>query len=146
MKTIVYTSEIADPANATSTIEEILDTSIQNNAAQEITGAMFFHNNRFLQALEGKADAIDELYAKIKRDPRHKNVTTLFEDEITSRSFSEWSMKYVDMSDESVFTKKTLTNVYRLFQVHMQYEGSVFMELMASTLADAEFVRSELNI
>ena len=146
MKTIVYTSEIADTSNAAATIEDILDASIKNNAARDITGAMFFHNNRFLQALEGKADPINELYAKIKRDPRHKNISTLFEGEIPSRSFSEWSMKCVDMSDESVFTKETLSNVYRLFQVHMQYEGSVFLDLMASTLADAEFVKSELNI
>ena len=62
MKTIVYTSEIADPSNAASTVEDILDTSIQNNAAREITGAMFFHTNCFLQALEGKA--IHELYRK----------------------------------------------------------------------------------
>ena len=53
-------------------------------------------------------------------------------------------MQCLDLSDPSVFSKETLANVYRLFQVHMQYEGTVFLDLMANTLEDAEFVRSEI--
>ena len=56
-----------------------MNGSAKSNAQRGITGGIFFHNNRFLQALEGDAEAKDELYEKVLRDAKRKDITKLYE-------------------------------------------------------------------
>ena len=51
------------------------------------------------QVLEGERSAINRLYARIIRDPRHKDVELLPLEEISERRFAKWSMAFVDISD-----------------------------------------------
>jgi len=73
----------------------IIDVSHHNNARLQVTGALFFGNNYFLQFLEGSRHNLNLLYNKIVRDERHENIQVLELKEIGSRCFPEWSMKYV---------------------------------------------------
>jgi hypothetical protein len=71
---------------------DIVSTARKRNAQAKISGFLMFDRERYHQILEGDADKVDALYARIKSDPRHTNVETLRREEITSRGFPDWSM------------------------------------------------------
>jgi uncharacterized membrane protein (DUF373 family) len=68
-----------------------------NNAAKHITGILLYAQGTFFQVLEGDETAVNNLYAVIEKDPRHKNVTLLEKQEISERTFPYWSMGFEKM-------------------------------------------------
>lgn len=76
-------------------VNRILVHSRRNNRARGIGGVLHFGNGYFFQYLEGPADAVDCLYARICRDHRHHDVRRLTRRSIKSRRFEQWSMKFV---------------------------------------------------
>jgi len=83
-------------------IESILKISREFNAKHHITGCLLFHNNQFLQVLEGDFDQVSELYKRIRRDQRHRSVVTLHIQEISTLSFRNWSMAYQKFTNDSI--------------------------------------------
>ena len=79
-------------------VARILMTSRKNNARDQIVGGLYYGDNRFFQYLEGEEDKVRQAYERIMKDERHRNVVTLIEEPISSRTFSNWSMKYVPLS------------------------------------------------
>jgi hypothetical protein len=51
-----------------------------------------------MQVLEGGRAAVNELYNKIVRDPRHTEVLLLHYEEVAERRFSGWTMGQVNVS------------------------------------------------
>lgn len=82
---------------------DILEVSRKNNAPLNITGMLLYRNGYFIQALEGDEEAVMGLYDKIAHDPRHHHVLLVHKEEITERSFSDWSMGFrnLDQMDPS---------------------------------------------
>ncbi len=96
----IYLSRLCYASTATEKctslqVGSILEASFRNNAELDVTGALFFGNNYFLQFLEGPRENVNFLYAKISLDDRHTNLQILDFREVGSRYFEEWSMKYV---------------------------------------------------
>jgi hypothetical protein len=75
-------------------LPELLTHAREANAARGITGMLVYVNGNFLQVIEGEAAAVDELFATISDDPRHKRVFVIVREPITQRSFSDWSMGF----------------------------------------------------
>ncbi len=73
---LIYCS-IAKPDLKSKDIQDILQTAIDFNSKNNITGCLLFHNNEFLQILEGEKSVIQELFASIERDERHSQVILL---------------------------------------------------------------------
>ena len=90
-KRVVYVSEKTDVS--VTDLKDIIASSKKNNPEGDVTGCLLSGSNSFLQLLEGPAEFINTLYAKINRDNRHKNVITLCDEKIAERLFSSWSMK-----------------------------------------------------
>jgi len=80
-------------------VSRILMHSRRNNRARGIGGVLHFGEGRFFQYLEGPADAVDGLFAKICRDRRHHDVRRLTRRSVGSRRFENWSMKFVAIED-----------------------------------------------
>ncbi|MFN2332829.1 MAG: BLUF domain-containing protein [Wenzhouxiangellaceae bacterium] len=76
-------------------VSRILVCSRRNNQAVDVGGVLHFGNGMFFQYLEGPADRVDALYARICRDPRHHDVQRLTRRTIRNRRFTDWSMKFV---------------------------------------------------
>ena len=76
-------------------VNSILVHSRRNNKLREIGGVLHFRDGYFFQYLEGPADAVDGLYARICRDGRHHDVQRLTRRPIRARRFEDWSMKFV---------------------------------------------------
>jgi len=81
-----------------ATIAKILSVAREFNAQNGITGCLLFHNNQFLQLLEGDKEKVKELYVKIKDDQRHLDVMLMAEGEKNKRDFESWHMVYHEIS------------------------------------------------
>lgn len=91
---LVYASTISK-GNTESDISQILDTAKQHNASVDVTGALLFNRNYFLQCLEGSRLRVNEIYHRILNDRRHQNILLLDYREISEREFGDWSMGYI---------------------------------------------------
>lgn len=76
-------------------LSDILVTARSFNAEQQICGVLYYAQGSFFQCLEGEKDAVEALFEKIKKDPRHNQVHQFQNIEIEKISFKQWSMKYV---------------------------------------------------
>ena len=54
-----------------------------------------FNGTHFLQIIEGAERAIDDLLARLRRDPRHSGLEVRDERMVEARSFPDWSMELV---------------------------------------------------
>lgn len=70
--------------------------SVRNNAALDVTGALYSGPELFFQVLEGDKSAVEGLFSTIRRDHRHKNVTVVRRMAVPRRRFATWTMKVVD--------------------------------------------------
>ena len=95
---LTYVSRAATEITAIELLA-ILAASRSHNRDAEITGMLVFGNGTFLQTLEGDSEAVEHLFEKIARDPRHADLDVLRRREIGSRRYSEWSMGFVRLTD-----------------------------------------------
>lgn len=80
---------------------ELLRLSHQNNERDRITGMLLYHEGSFMQVLEGEPETVHSTYARILRDPRHRNVIKLAEAPLAERNFGSWAMSFKDTRDLS---------------------------------------------
>jgi hypothetical protein len=78
-------------------VESILSSCRANNPSMGITGVLCYSDQSFMQVLEGGRAAVNTLYGQILRDQRHEDVTLLYFEEITERSFGGWTMGHVNL-------------------------------------------------
>ncbi|SFP49303.1 BLUF domain-containing protein [Sphingomonas rubra] len=102
MRQLLYVS--SRPMRIAVNIGDILHQSRRNNGAAGVTGLLYTDGTRFLQVIEGPEDAVDETFARIKADPRHRAVVILSDRTVTTREFGDWSMaRPQDTDDEDAF-------------------------------------------
>lgn len=100
---LVYASRATRPIDR-AMIASILEQSQQYNLEHGITGVLctYPESDLFLQVLEGGRAEVNQLYAAIVRDPRHRDVTLLDYAEITERRFASWRMGSVNLNRVNV--------------------------------------------
>lgn len=88
---LTYLSKPTKPFTAAD-FDDIESKSVEANNARDVTGLLIVNNDRILQILEGREEAVRGLYAKIEADPRHTVVklVSAMEDEL--RLLLTWSM------------------------------------------------------
>ena len=94
---MTYVSSASDLLGA----DDLVHLLAQSRAANErrgITGMLLYRDGNILQCLEGPADEVRQTYDAISRDPRHRGVIVLVEEEVAERSFPDWSMGFKDLS------------------------------------------------
>lgn len=99
---LLYHSEVeltGPEALSASQIGMIADRSAVRNAASGLSGALLHSNGRFIQALEGPLEALEETFERICCDLRHRNVVLLEYTPTDDRIFGEWSMAQVEADD-----------------------------------------------
>ena len=92
LKTLTYTSLARLDLDAQD-LEAIHHSARTLNALDGITGLLVFDGSRFLQIVEGAPDAIDDLLARLRRDPRHSAIEVRDERPVEARAFPDWSME-----------------------------------------------------
>ena len=91
---LIYASRLKKKLDHAA-VEKIADVSRRNNKKLGVTGALCSSPRGFLQILEGPPEAVNELYNRIVRDPRHADVSLLEYVKVPFREFENWSMAYV---------------------------------------------------
>ena len=76
-----------------STVQEILVSARTNNEKNDITGALLFGDNLYLQLLEGPVEPVTETVKIITDDPRHHEIQILKEGFTNRRLFASWTMR-----------------------------------------------------
>lgn len=98
---LIYASS-ADSKMSDADLRAILDRARTVNSELDITGILLHTEGSYFQVLEGDAEAIDSLYAKITHDKRHTNIVLIVREPIASRSFADWSMGFASVTSKDV--------------------------------------------
>lgn len=88
-------------ADFAAEVDDILAKSRANNSRDGITGALMFNSGCFAQVLEGPLEPVEAAFERIQQDERHGEVSLLTLEPIENRSFPNWAMGFVGMSDET---------------------------------------------
>ena len=72
------------------------------NTGSGISGILLYVRGSIVQVLEGKTEAVETLFNKIKLDPRHTDVTRVIDRLITERLFTKWTMEYETVTSEQM--------------------------------------------
>ncbi|MFQ3595167.1 MAG: BLUF domain-containing protein [Sphingomonadaceae bacterium] len=90
---LVYRSRVElPPESRDAEVDRIVAIAARRNAARDITGALMLVGDRFVQALEGPADAVEDLFEEICSDLRHRQVQLLEFTQADERQFAGWGM------------------------------------------------------
>ncbi|MGJ7542312.1 BLUF domain-containing protein [Variovorax sp. LT1R16] len=103
---IVYASHAR--TNAEDDIPGVLAWSRRVNTELGITGVLCFLDGVYMQYLEGEEAALDALFASIRTDARHHDVTLLERRAVPKRAFSDWAMALLEWDDHT-------RNIFRSF-------------------------------
>lgn len=94
LQRLVYVSTAAGPFSD-SDLDALLIQAKSSNAKMRVTGLLVFNGLNFMQAIEGEATEIAQLFQRISRDSRHSGVIKISQIEISERAFAKWSMVIV---------------------------------------------------
>ncbi len=89
---ICYLSK-ANPLSE-SELESLFKYIKHINPILDITGVLLYNNNFFLQVLEGDKETITQLFSKIRKDKRHKQILMIFDQKIEIRIFQKYDVKF----------------------------------------------------
>lgn len=100
LHSLVYVSKAAATLTPTDLLA-LRDQAVQHNEVARITGLLMHRHQTFLQDLEGPEANVLELYERIERDPRHRDVTLVWSRPAQRRRFPRWSMALTDEGGRS---------------------------------------------
>jgi hypothetical protein len=90
---IIYTSIATQPMGAHE-LDLLLVQAREHNAPAGVTGLLLYDNGQFMQYLEGPADGLSEVLARIRASSRHGGLVELMRDRISRREFPDWAMAF----------------------------------------------------
>jgi hypothetical protein len=83
-------------------IAAILVQARANNIRHDLTGALLYHQSRFIQILEGPNEQVLSRFAVISADSRHRSIYVVSEEPIRERQFPQWTMGFRPLADDAV--------------------------------------------
>lgn len=141
---LLYVSRSAESIGAAA-VDSILAQSRARNPELGITGLLCYGGDIFLQVLEGGRRPVNDLYAQIVRDDRHRDVMLLAYHEVAERKFASWTMGVVNLDriNPSVLLKHSERAVLDPYAVSGHASMALLEELIltASILGRAEAAR-----
>lgn len=72
----------------------LLEKAKNRNESLDVTGMLLFDNGSFLQVLEGKEDAVNQIFSAVSSDSRHERIVRIISEAIPERQFDNWTMDY----------------------------------------------------
>ncbi len=87
---------------SSSELIDVLNCARERNQEHDITGVLLHREDSFLQVIEGEKQAVMNLFARIKEDPRHQRVEVLTNSAIEEREFTDWQMGFLELDDVDV--------------------------------------------
>jgi hypothetical protein len=103
---IIYHSIASGGGMTPDALANLLRQARTYNHAHRITGLLLYaaDTQEFVQVLEGLQDEVQELYAHIARDARHKHAFVLHEGREEARMFPDWRMGFAAAETQDLRT------------------------------------------
>lgn len=120
MYRLIYKSRSAGSISKAN-LRDILYTSLENNRADGVNGALIATSLYFLQFLEGDFEGVNATFFRIIEDPRHRDIKLVSFRQVDQPLFSQWRMKGFGIFNLNL----ELEN--RLKERFGEEEGSVFL-------------------
>lgn len=98
LHTLCYVSSCKDTLTAKD-LEHLFLVNKRNNTEHGVSGILIYNNGNFLQILEGAEDTVKNIFKKIKRDSRHRNLITLINNSIDERIFHDYESGFIHFED-----------------------------------------------
>ena len=92
---LIYVSGATEPFTGPE-LRSLANASAQSNGQLGITGLLLYHNQRFMQFLEGDVFNVGGMFEVIRNDPRHEGVYVLWRRFVPFRQFPDWSMRLAE--------------------------------------------------
>ncbi|AAT88423.1 hypothetical protein ATY41_12050 [Leifsonia xyli subsp. xyli] len=145
MMSIAYVSEATAPMSEQG-IVSLLKRARANNDVRQRTGALLYHEGRFVQILEGPDEAVEECFEAICADPRHRSIQKISEEQIEQRRFAEWTMAFRPSSPEVTAHLRGWDDFFsgRRGDARLRYAGNPSQQLL-EWLTDYWFTPSALR-
>jgi Sensors of blue-light using FAD len=94
---ILYCSLAKAPMDAAA-LRALSQSVAPINRMDHITGLLMYSDGVFVQLFEGPPQAVQHLWARLLRDPRHYGIVQLYHyRELEQRTCQDWHMKLVDI-------------------------------------------------
>lgn len=77
-------------------LQRLLEDARSFNLQVGVTGVLLYHDGRFFQYIEGGAEGVQAVYARILASTMHHTVQVLFDGEIAGRHFDAWHMGFCE--------------------------------------------------
>jgi len=133
LRLLVYTARYRG-AELASDLEDILAKSSRNNARDGITGALLVDGPVFVQAVEGPALAIADLYARICADARCGNPEVLLDRPALGRSAWGWSLAVARLDADPGIDPAALRAFRDAYISGFKADAAGFIELLHALL------------
>lgn len=93
MKRVVYRS-ISNLGPNDLGMLDIIRSCDRNNEAAGITGMLWFDGRFFLHAIEGPSAAVNDLFARLRKDTRHRSIHVIDVRRIGERRFRNFEVRF----------------------------------------------------
>ena len=97
---LIYVSGATEPFSGRE-LRSLANSSARSNGHLGITGLLLYHNQRFMQFLEGDVFSVGGKFEVIRNDPRHHGVYVLRRRFVPFRQFPDWSMRLAEPGEIS---------------------------------------------
>lgn len=94
---LIWASRATRPFS-TEELDRLVSESRRMNSIHGITGTLIYDAGGFIQVLEGDEVAVEALFSKIARDPRHREISVLDRGPVDSRRFPDWPMGRLELT------------------------------------------------
>ena len=94
---LIYASTATRPLDKRQLVE-LLAKARDANARIDVSGMLLHEAGNFFQVLEGPANVVEALFAKICADDRHGRPIKIMQEPIAQRSFADWTMAFSNVT------------------------------------------------
>jgi len=128
---LIYTSTRSE-SFFENNIESILNTSVENNQSKNITGLLAYHDDKFIQILEGDEETVNALFDIISADQRHCFIQKVFEGYSPERHFPDWAMAFKKITEQEYDVLKGMLPLnFKLIKSHTLIKDSKHSPIFA---------------
>lgn len=94
---ILYSSLVC-PGVSAADVDRLVGSAQRRNRQLDLTGALTICDGHFVQILEGRESAVDEMMKKIALDLRHHGLKVHDRQTVSKRLFATWDMALISAS------------------------------------------------
>jgi len=136
MHLIIYISDYTGSGESIEKdLNQISASAKKRNPELEITGALFYHKQKFLQVIEGKQEPLKNLLNILEKDSRHKNISTIIDDQISERAFNDWNMDSFNLNELQYIDENIVMYLKETsYELLTEIEAKVFIDVLKSFL------------